>query len=229
MDEERIIGYHSTKKTSAKDILKDGFTASEAREGHWLGKGIYLYENIYYAVEWGIIFFIVSKDNFREYSQKCSILKVVLNYKNREWLDLNDPIGFRYYLEIVKNLEERFPEKIEKIKRDSDIEVIRLIEEIEEVTGERYISEFDFITADYPKDIYKKGNQKIEGNFLPCIQKQICIKNEEIIQDVKEVNLRSSKIKKYFNIISENRKEIKNEKQPKVIRKTSRKNQKYSR
>lgn len=231
MNGETFINcYHGTSRENEIKILKDGFKESKSNQGHWLGKGIYFYENIYYAIEWGIIYFLNdNKAVYDEYKEKCAIIEAKIDIDDFEVLDLNDPIGYKYYLEIEKNIKERFPEKIKNIENNGDIELIRLIEKIEEETKENYISMFDILIATYPKDIYKRGNKKIKGNFLPCIQKQICVKNRKVIKGIESFNLNQSEIKSYFCLIMENRRENENEKQCRIIKKTIRKNKEYSR
>ena len=229
MDEETLIGYHGTSKCNCRDIIKNGFKASRAQEGHWLGTGVYFYENIYYAIEWGIIRFLFGNNNYNLYREKCSVIKGILNCKKYEVLDLNDPLGYEIYQEILKNIQERFPNTIEKINNGKDVEIIRLLEEVERKTGENYISMFDVITADYPKNIYNKKPENIWGNFLPCIQKQICVKNDNVIEKYEEVDIDKENGQTYFQVITKNREEYKNEKQSRIVKKTARENKKYSR
>ena len=153
----------------------------------------------------------------------------MLNCEEYEILDLNDPLGYSIYQEILKNIKKRFPNEVEKISKGKDIEIIRLLEELENKTGEDYISIFDIITADYPKDIYDKKTENIWGNFLPCIQKQICVKNSSAIEKYEEINIDDENGKTYFQLITKNREEYENEKQSRIIKKTVRKNKKYSR
>ena len=224
----KIECYHGTSKERANSILIEGFKNSQI--GNWLGKGVYFYENIYYAIEWGIIYFLENSDIlYAEYTKKCAIIKAVLDWNRFELLDLNDPVGYKYYLKIVEEIKSRFPKRIESIKKGKDIEIIRLIEEIERETGEKYISMFDILIANYPKDIYKKGKKGVEGNFLPCIQKQICVKNQDVIEKIENIDLEECDIKQNFDIIKENREEYENEKQCRAIRKAIRKDKKYSR
>ncbi len=224
MNEEiQLICYHGTSSECKNNILKEGFKESKAEDNHWLGRGIYFFENLYYAIEWGVIYFM-NGNKYENYIQNAAIIRTVLNLENVSILDLNDPIGYIYYFNIIKCIKDRFPEKINSIKNENDIEIFRLLDEIENETGELYISEFDLIIAEYPKDIYKKGIEPIYGNFLPCIQKQICVKNSNIISQISEFNLNSSLIEDYFDIIIKNRKEINNAKQFGKIKKFARKN-----
>ena len=104
---------------------------SKTKEGHWLGKGIYFYENIYYAIEWGIIRFLLGNNSYDNYKKQCSVIKGMLNCEEYEILDLNDPLGYSIYQEILKNIKKRFPNEVEKISKGKDIEIIRLLEELE--------------------------------------------------------------------------------------------------
>lgn len=229
MNKEILIGYHGTSRGNCEDIIKNGFKASKAKEGHWLGTGIYFYENIYYAIEWGIIRFLLGNNSYDNYKKQCSVIKGILNCEKYEILDLNDPLGYSVYQEILKNIQKRFPNEVEKISKGKDIEIIRLLEELESKTGEEYISIFDIITADYPKNIYDKKSENMWGNFLPCIQKQICVKNSSAIEKYEEINIDEENGETYFQLITKNREEYKNEKQSRIIKKTARKNKKYSR
>ena len=83
---------------------------------------------------------------------------------------------------------------------------------------------FDILIAEYPKDIYNKGNKNIKGNFLPCIQEQICVKNNDAISKIETINLEDKEVKSYFDIIKKNREVYKNEKQYRIIKKVNRKN-----
>lgn len=225
MDEEtKIKCYHGTSKENQESIFIEGFRESKPKKGHWLGRGIYFYKNIYYAIEWNIINYIKKGDSYKDFTIKSAIIKATLNFEKFQVLDLNDPIGYNHYLEIIKIIKEKFPEKIKKIEKNGDIEIIRLLEELEEKTGKKYISMFDVLIADYPKDIYNKGNKNIKGNFLPCIQKQICVKNNNVIEKIEAVNLKNKEIKDYFDIIKMNREVYKNEKQYRIIKRVSTEN-----
>lgn len=223
-NETKIQCYHGTSKRNQESIKENGFEESKPQKGHWLGRGIYFYKNIYYAIEWNIINYIKKGDSYIDFTIKSAIIEATLNFEKFELLDLNDPIGYSYYLAIIENIKEKFPEKIKKIERNGDIEIIRFLEELEEKTGEQYISMFDVLIADYPKDIYNKGNKNIKGNFLPCIQKQICVKNKDVIEKLEMINLNNKEIRDYFNIIKKNREVYKNEKQHRIIRKISKEN-----
>lgn len=47
----QAIGYHGTDKSVADDIVNNGFTCKTNKE-HWLGDGIYLYQDIELAKWW---------------------------------------------------------------------------------------------------------------------------------------------------------------------------------
>lgn len=66
-------------------------------------------------------------------------------------------------------------------------------------------------------------------NFLPCIQKQICVKNSSAIEKYEEINIDDENGETYFQLITKNREEYEDEKQSGIIKKTARKNKKYSR
>lgn len=46
-----LIGYHGTFEECSTKILDDGFTHSE-RKDHWLGQGIYFFDDSDFATWW---------------------------------------------------------------------------------------------------------------------------------------------------------------------------------
>ena len=55
MEEKTLVGYHTTDIDSLNSIMQNGFEMSEPMSKHWLGKGVYFFIDLYYAVEWKII------------------------------------------------------------------------------------------------------------------------------------------------------------------------------
>ena len=105
MNEKIIVGYHATSKENIESILKNGFIESEASKGHWLGKGIYLFENLYYAIEWEILGVIKSDINdYNIIKKTCGILVIDLDIENDKVIDFSEPQGyviFEHLLQII--------------------------------------------------------------------------------------------------------------------------------
>lgn len=205
MNDNILVGYHATTTDNADLILMNGFIESQATKGHWLGKGVYFFDDLYYAIEWGIIGVI--KQNIKKYKQltdKCSILISDINTKEYRVIDFSTPQGFaifQYLLDIIKkNYSDK---KYQDIEEKGYAYIIRVLEELEKVKGEEYISGFDVVCAVYPKKIDKK-QKNLRGNFISCVQKQICVKNVKTIKNV--IKMQYSEITKgIFGLVVQNR------------------------
>lgn len=204
MESNTLTGYHATARKHVKSILYNGFYMSKPNKGHWLGKGVYFFENIYFAVEWGIIGVIKKETNdYSILSEKCAILSVKINTEKYEVIDLSEPQGYEIFKMLLEIIKERYgEERYNDIIKKGDAYIIKVLEELERIQNEKYISKFDIVCADYPKNIIKKEN--IKGNFTVCTQKQICVKNTKAIEKIKEHN-DSEEIKKLFMLNIKNR------------------------
>ncbi len=205
MNEETIIGYHTTKIKNVESILKYGFIESKANKGHWLGKGIYLFENIYYAMEWGILG-VVKHDvyDYDEIQKSCGILMVELDTENYKVIDFSEPQGYLIFEHLLQIIQHYYSEeKFNEILNKGYAYIIKVIEDLERQNNEQYISRYDVICAVYPKYI-TKTKTKLPGDFITCIQKQICIKNQKAIKNIIELE-HNNVTKEVFNLIIYNR------------------------
>lgn len=205
MNEKTLVGYHATSKENIDLIVKDGFIESKPSKGHWLGKGIYLFENLYYAIEWeilGVIKYDISDYNIIK--NTCGILKIDLDIENYKVIDFSEPQGyiiFERLLQIIKGYYSE--EEYDKIVSKGYAYIIKIIENLEKQSKGKYISRFDIVCAVYPKYI-KRPKTSIPGDFIPCVQKQICIKNKKAIKNIIELN-HDDNTEELFNLIIYNR------------------------
>ncbi len=188
MDKAILEGYHTTHRNNVKSILNNGFYMSPPSKGHWLGKGVYFFEDLYYAIEWKIIG--VLKKQYIENEEelkKASILLTKIDVKDYEMVDLSTPYGcdiFDTFLDVIKqNYSE---EEYKNILKKGDKYIIAALEKLENVKKEKYLSEFDVVCADYDRGIIKKDKAK-EDNFISGTQKQICVKNLRAIVKTEKV------------------------------------------
>lgn len=77
-------------------------------------------------------------------------------------------------------------EKYEDILKKGYAYIIKVLENLEKQNNTKYISRYDIICAVYPKHIAKKRTH-LPGDFIHCVQKQICIKNKEAIKNIYEL------------------------------------------
>ncbi len=205
MNEEILSGYHATDISNIELIINNGFIESKASKGHWLGRGIYLFENLYYAVEWEIIGVIRHEvTDYKTLTEKCGILAVDIDTKNYEVLDVSEPQGYAIFECLLKKIKENYPkEKYEYILSKGYAYIIKVLEKLEMEKNEKSISEFDVICAVYPKNISKRRT-KIPGDFISCVQKQICVKNSKAITKIEELE-HSDITKGIFTLVKKNR------------------------
>ena len=185
MNENTITGYHATATLNIPSIMQNGFTASEPNQGHWLGKGIYLYTNLYYAIEWEMLK-ILNKTTctYDEIQEKCDILSVELDTTNYNVIDFSDPQGYIIFEQLLQKIKALYPkEEYEKILNKGFAYIIKILENLEKITQKKFLSKYDIVCAVYPKYIIKPKTH-LAGDFIPCVQKQICIKNANSIKNI---------------------------------------------
>lgn len=208
---QQLIGYHATKLKNIDSILKNGFkpSVSTTSRTHWLGKGIYLYEDLYYATEWNYVSLNELDRNYENLQNKCGIIIVKLDTENFSLLDLNSGIGYDAYNKIVDSIKKLCSEKEkENLKNNGDIKAIKIIEKIENKLGIKLFSRFDIICALYPKNVFKK-QINYKGDFFVGIQKQICVKNEQAIIEKARYEYTDNQLETIYNLILQNRRNMK--------------------
>lgn len=212
MDKAILEGYHTTHRNNVKSILNNGFYMSPPNKGHWLGKGVYFFEDLYYAIEWKIIG--VLKKQYIENEEelkKASILLAKINVKDYEMIDLSTPYGCDIFLTFLDVIKENYSEdEYKNILKKGDKYIIKALEKLENIKKEKYLSEFDVVCADYDRGIIKKDKSK-EDNFISGTQKQVCvknlraiIKNEKLKEDIEKEDYKIS-----YNLVIKNRRETK--------------------
>lgn len=90
----QTIGYHGTDMSVAEDIVKDGFTCKTNKE-HWLGDGIYLYQDIELAKWWTTN---PTKKHGMEIN-KPVIIECQIEVEDDKVLDLCSLQGYKSYIE----------------------------------------------------------------------------------------------------------------------------------
>lgn len=201
MEQEIITGYHATNKNNETSIIKFGYDMSKCKEEEqWLGKGIYFWTSLYYAVEWNYI-------NSHSFSRNL-LLKKVINDKTifiadifiekSKMLDLSSPEGTIIFEEFQNTLRENLGEdEVKEADKKDDVCWIYILQKY------GFFEKFDVVVATYRKEI-KSNNIKSPRNFEKYVQKQICVKKtNNIINNQVYNNL--DRIKYYFEHIHSNR------------------------
>lgn len=206
MSDKVLNAFHTTSPLNAEKIIKDGFIPSKGEE-HWLGKGIYFYRDLYFAVQWGFIGVIKSDEikDLKEYSEKCSIISVNLDFDKYKSLDLNTPDGYEILLKTKEIIKKILPEhEYERKCERGDAYFINILGKLEKNQDLKLLSQFDIICAEYDFNIYKK-KRKLKSDFSSCKERQICVKNSQVISDIKKLDLDNDEVSNIFNLVKENR------------------------
>lgn len=201
MNGEILTGYHATKKKNEKGILRDGFKISNSDNfHHWLGSGIYFWEDSYYAVEWNMIDLekngILTQKNMLE---KYIIFKATIKTEKNKIINLSSPRGTIMFEKFKKdvmnsaNTEQR--ERLRKINDD--------IFWVNFMSKKGLFDKYNIIIANYNKIINKGNNNK--ADFIKYEQTQICVKSNNFIENV-SIFKNTKEIKDLYKIIKENRK-----------------------
>ena len=208
MNEKTMIGYHATQRKNIPLIIENGFKESKVNKGHWLGRGIYLFDNLYFAIEWEILGVQRHKiKKYKEIEKKCGILVVDIDVEKYNIIDFSEPQGFAIFEKLQNLIKKNYPErKAEEIIERGYAYIINVLENLEKQNKDKYISNFDVICAVYPKYMDKR-KKHTTGDFITCVQKQICIKNAKVIKNIKELE-HSEMTKGYFDLIIKNRGDI---------------------
>ena len=99
-----VEGFHGTDVKNISQILESGFQ-SEVRQDHWLGQGIYFYDNHDLALWW------IKAKLKTSTLQKCGVIKAILECEKQEFLDLDTIQGVDLFqIEVKRILKEELPD-----------------------------------------------------------------------------------------------------------------------
>lgn len=208
MNEQILTGYHGTSFECIEPIIREGFKESISdTKKHWLGRGTYFFEDLYYAIEWTILG--IKDNNIYNYNDLCNngaVFKVEIDIVNYEIVDFSLPLGYSVYEELIEILKKNYNKVVyEHMIKNGDANIIRALEKLEKKQNIKYISLFDVICAMYPKKIDNKDKRKRKSDFIKGVQRQICVKNSEAIKSIDNMNLKDKHIEILYELIIKNR------------------------
>ena len=207
MSDKILTVFHTTSQKDAKKILNEGFELSKG-DNQWLGKGVYFYRDLYFAVQWGLLGVIkndIQNVDIKQFNEKCNILKADLDCEKYNVLDVNTPDGYQIILKLKsKILDICSSKQISRIEQYGDKYFFNLLEFLENKKNVRLLSRFDIIFAEYGNNIYSK-QRKNKSDFAGCQERQICVKNLEAITNLTNVEMNTTNISELFNLIKKNR------------------------
>lgn len=186
MNEEiNEIGYHATSLKSAELILKGNYnkSISTPSKKHWLGDGVYFFNDICWAVQWNVNELKKKKNKNKKISDFTVLKSKIIVYEDY-LLDFSSVFG----KEILEYLKEQLIEKLKKEKKEyllEDIKKRSLKFFINLLEDYNLLEEFYVIKATY---VEKRETEKIRhsDDFLMRIQCQICVKNTNCIKETQE-------------------------------------------
>lgn len=166
-----MIGYHGTGDMDIEkiieDILNNGYKSNE-RDDHWLGQGIYFFEDEFWAYQW------CNQKKF--FPKKKCVLKSEIDYKEDKFWDLD----------IVK-FKKKFVAKAEKIRamyKEVEKEII--------INDEKKLRCFflDLIKEEEKLEVIKCSfplerniNSFLDKMGISNFQVQLCVTNNENIKN----------------------------------------------
>ena len=89
-----LTGYHGTHKSSVNEILTNEFT-SNIRNDHWLGQGIYFFDDLELAKWW-------AEKKFN--SSSAAVISATINTEPDKILNLDTRIGLNTFIKELKRI-----------------------------------------------------------------------------------------------------------------------------
>lgn len=187
-DLNRVIVYHGTEKKRGEKMLADQkmiASISDDRRQHWLGDGIYLYRELFYAFRWIESMYRnhFGEDAMREdLLKKYSILSVMIDYDLDRIFNLNNPEHYIVFkkTEMMYRQKSAFSSKLEKYEYSDGVIINILFKNLK--YGEYYDAvEAIFSTVELNEMLADKSRIKSISEY------QLCVKNDRIINEIRDV------------------------------------------
>ncbi|MCI8314797.1 MAG: hypothetical protein HFH74_07135 [Lachnospiraceae bacterium] len=184
-----LIVYHGTEKERGKKILAEQRmipSISDDRRQHWLGDGIYLYREMFYAFRWIELMY---KKHFSDMEmredllEKYSILYVAVAYNPERIFNLDNPEHYMVFRKTEQAYREKsiYSPKIQKCEYSDGVIINILFKNLK--YGENYDAvEAVFPTVELDEKLTEKSRLKSINEY------QLCIKNDEIIGKIEDVS-----------------------------------------
>lgn len=182
-----IEAYHGTFKDNVNNILEKGYTFNR-RDDHWLGQGIYFYDDIELA-RW-----FITRKYKGTHGKEIFVIKSTLSTVPEKVLNLDTNIGVDFVYEKVSQLISEINiifDKEDEIKNRCII--LDIIKELYNI---------DIIIMTFKTDFQSYGRARIkwfEDNYFPiginysetqiCATDNDCIKNNVAVNNLKDYKL----------------------------------------
>lgn len=180
--------FHGCNNNRAEKLLDLQKGIPSIGDRHWLGDGFYLYDEKFYAYNWINGMFKKNKqrsiiddnDNIEEHFK---ILECTYNIESDRIFDL-DKAEHRILLD---HRREGYIKKLKKENKNLDEEKLHEGVLLNDLFNKDSIKEqFDVIVATFQRRYYKYKEMKYEFRLNTLPEKQICIRNQSIINCIEE-------------------------------------------
>lgn len=180
--------YHGTEKKRGKEMLAKQrmiSSISDDRKQHWLGDGIYLYREIFYAFRWIELMYIEyygNTDMREDLLKKYAILSVGIEYNPERIFSLDNPEHNRVFreTEMAYKKKSAFSSKLEKYEYSDGVIINILFKNL------KYGENYDAVEATFPT-VELKDILVSKSRIKSINEYQLCIKNDRIIRKIEDV------------------------------------------
>lgn len=195
--------YHGTNRKRGNNFIKNQDMEVSKGEKHWLGDGIYLFEDDFWAYWWIRELYKekyldqVYPDIYQLYLEKhYQILFVTGNVQKNRVFNLNNSRHKLEFIKVMKLIEEKEKYSV-KMENQAKVEGIVLNYMFNELD---YKKDFDLVKADFIRDSdrYSRSNYKIRLAYNS--QEQYCVKNADIVNSIEEFDF-INRILTYYEIL----------------------------
>lgn len=180
----QLVGYHGTLKENANNIIRTKKYEYDETRKHWLGDGIYFFEDAFFAFRW-------ANDMSKKNKKDPAVLKNILNLDSSRYLDLTDAKNkddfrndFIKFLNDLKNEKFSFGDS-----NTSEKEILCLYYNFIKVDKGYDVIKNNFIKKNPSFAKKKICNMSINLNNdlftgLNYVEVQICATNNSVIKDI---------------------------------------------
>lgn len=181
--------YHGTERNRGQKMVTNQKmfpSISDDKRQHWLGDGIYLYRELFYAFRWILLMYddyYDDKNKEAELLKRYSILHVEVECNSDRIFRLENP---EHYI-AFKRVEEQYRRKSAFSSRLNRLECTDGIILNIMFKNMNYGENYDAVEAVFPTcDLKEELVQK--SKFKSITEYQMCVKNDSIIRNIKDIS-----------------------------------------
>jgi len=206
-----MVLYHGTTHKNGTKILNTKYKTSKTKinkksnkkSDHWLGDGVYFFEDKIHVYDWILKLFrnhhnlkiinnnnIIYSDLFSNYMILSSKIETDIN---RVW-DLNNPENYITYTEICDEIYN-------KIRNDKEFENYEISDGtfinimFEKMGFNKY---YDIVTYTFG---FHRPHVQYNTHMKTILQKQICVKNLDVIKSTQKYSPSYNEFEEYYKIL----------------------------